>query len=104
MTSAILPRRRSDERLRKLFKEYTTLDDDEIKKELQKEDSTEYENATNDWLKETPSMLAATNQDSLSSKYSDTEWQDAIDNWMTLENINRGIGPDREKTDQEELD
>jgi hypothetical protein len=33
-------------------------------------------------------MLAATNQDLLISEYSDTEWQDAIDNWTTLESIN----------------
>jgi hypothetical protein len=51
-------------------------------------------------------MLAATNQDSLISEYSDTEWQDAIDNWTTFKNINQGIGPDKEnkKTNQEEPD
>jgi hypothetical protein len=41
-TSAMTPRKRSNERLRKLFKEYTTLNDDKIKQELREEDSTKY--------------------------------------------------------------
>jgi hypothetical protein len=38
-------KKRSNEQLRKLFKECITLNDDEIKQELQEEDSTEYGSA-----------------------------------------------------------
>jgi hypothetical protein len=49
MTGAMTPKKRSNEWLRKLFKECTTLDDDEIEQELQEEeDSTEYESANSD--------------------------------------------------------
>jgi hypothetical protein len=48
MTGASTPKKRSDERLRKLFKECTTLSDDEIEQELQEEDSTEYRSVKSD--------------------------------------------------------
>jgi mRNA-degrading endonuclease RelE of RelBE toxin-antitoxin system len=48
MTSTITLEKRSNKQLRKLSKEYTTLNDDEIKEELQKEDSTEYERVKDD--------------------------------------------------------
>jgi hypothetical protein len=41
-------KKRSNERLRKLFKECITLDDDEIEQELQEEDSTEYGSTKSD--------------------------------------------------------
>jgi hypothetical protein len=47
-TSAITPKKRSNEQLRKLFKKCTTLDDDEIEQELREEDSTEYGSAKSD--------------------------------------------------------
>jgi hypothetical protein len=48
ITSAITPKKRSDERLRKLYKECTSLSNEEIEMELEKEDSTEYESITSD--------------------------------------------------------
>jgi hypothetical protein len=42
-TGVLTAKKKSDERLRKMFKEYTTLDDEEIEQELQEEDSTEYQ-------------------------------------------------------------
>jgi hypothetical protein len=48
MTGAITPKKRSNERLRKLFKKCTTLNDDEIEQELREEDSTEYGSAKSD--------------------------------------------------------
>jgi hypothetical protein len=47
-TSAITPKKRSNKRLRKLFKECTTLNDDEIKQELREEDSTKYGSTKSD--------------------------------------------------------
>jgi hypothetical protein len=76
MTSAITPKKRSNERLRKLFKKCTTLNDNKIKQELWEEDSTEYRSAKSDWPAETPSMLAATNQESPTSNgYSSIKWE-----------------------------
>jgi hypothetical protein len=46
--SIITPKKRSNKWLRKLFKEYTTLSDDEIKQELQEEDSTKYRSINSD--------------------------------------------------------
>jgi hypothetical protein len=48
MTSAITPKKRSNERLRKLFKKCITLDDDEIEQELWEEDSTKYRSVKSD--------------------------------------------------------
>jgi hypothetical protein len=112
MTGAITPKKRSNERLRKLFKECITLDDDEIEQELREEDSTEYGSAKSDWPAETPSMLAATNQESPTSDgYSSIEWENVtpeelVRKWTMLTNdeIDRTIGSDKEKTDHEELD
>jgi hypothetical protein len=111
-TGAMTPKKRSNERLRKLFKECTTLDDDEIEQELREEDSTEYGSAKSDWPAETPSMLAATNQESPTSDgYSSIEWENVtpeelVRKWTTLTNdeIDRTIGSDKEKTDHEEPD
>jgi hypothetical protein len=47
-TGAMTPKKRSNERLRKLFKECTTLDDDEIEQELREEDSIKYGSAKSD--------------------------------------------------------
>jgi hypothetical protein len=47
-TSAMTPKKRSDERLRKLYKECTSLSNEEIEMELEKEDSTEYKSANSD--------------------------------------------------------
>jgi hypothetical protein len=41
-------KKRSDERLRKLYKECTSLSNEEIEMELEKEDFTEYESANGD--------------------------------------------------------
>jgi hypothetical protein len=48
MTSAMTPKKRSNKRLRKLFKECTTLNDNEIEQELREEDSTKYGSAKSD--------------------------------------------------------
>jgi hypothetical protein len=49
MTSTMTPKKRSNERLRKLFKECMILNDDEIEQELQEEeDSTKYESVNSD--------------------------------------------------------
>jgi hypothetical protein len=42
------PKKRSDERLRKLYKECMSLSNEEIEMELKKEDSTEYESVNGD--------------------------------------------------------
>jgi hypothetical protein len=47
-TSAMTLKKRSDERLRKLYKECMSLSNEEIKMELEKEDSTEYESTNSD--------------------------------------------------------
>jgi hypothetical protein len=47
-TSAITLKKRSNERLRKLFKKCITLNDDKIKQELWEEDSTKYRSAKSD--------------------------------------------------------
>jgi hypothetical protein len=47
-TSAMTPKKRSNKRLRKLYKECTSLSNKEIEKELEKEDSTKYESTNND--------------------------------------------------------
>jgi hypothetical protein len=66
-TSAITPKKRSNEQLRKLYKECTSLSNEEIKKELEKEDSTKYESINNDWPAKDLNVLAATNQEPLTS-------------------------------------
>ncbi|GIC84189.1 uncharacterized protein Aud_000003 [Aspergillus udagawae] len=77
ITSTSTPQRRSNERLRKLFKECTTLSDNEIEQELQEEDSTEYRSTKSNWPAENPSMLAATNHESpTSNEYSSVKWED----------------------------
>jgi hypothetical protein len=111
-TSAITPKKRSNKRLRKLFKKCTTLNDDEIKQELREEDSTEYGSTKSDWPAETPSMLAATNQESLTSDgYSSIKWEnitpeELVRKWTTLTNdeIDQTIGSDKEKTNHKEPD
>jgi hypothetical protein len=65
-TGFLSAKKKSDERLRKLFK-CTTLDDAEIEPEPREEDSTEYGNTKTDWPTESPNMLAATNHDSPTS-------------------------------------
>jgi hypothetical protein len=47
-TTGTVKPKKSNERLRKLYKECTSLSDKEIKMELKKEDSTEYESANSD--------------------------------------------------------
>jgi hypothetical protein len=106
------PKKRSNKWLRKLFKEYTTLDDNEIKQELQEEDSTEYGSAKSDWPAKTPSMLTATNQESPTSNgYSSIKWENVMPEelvckWMMLTNneIDWTIGSNKEKTNHEEPD
>jgi hypothetical protein len=56
-TGVLTAKKKSDERLRKLFKEYTTLDDEEIEQELQEEDSTEYKSTRSDWPTENPKVV-----------------------------------------------
>jgi hypothetical protein len=55
------PKKRSDEWLRKLYKECMSLSNKEIKIELEKEDSTEYESANSDWPVKDLNVLVATN-------------------------------------------
>jgi transposase InsO family protein len=109
-TGATTPKKKSNERLRKLFKECTTLDDDEIEQELQEEeDSTEYESANGDWSAKNSNVLAATNQEPpTSDEESSNEWEDVtpegvIRRLTALTNgIRQVIGPDLENTDQDE--
>ncbi|KAF4221871.1 hypothetical protein CNMCM6457_001567 [Aspergillus fumigatiaffinis] len=111
-TGAITPKKRSNKRLRKLFKECTTLDDDEIEQELLEEDSTEYRSAKSDWPTEDPSVLVATNHDSPDSNgYSSIKWEnitpeELVHKWTTLTDneINQTIGSDKRKTDHGEPD
>jgi hypothetical protein len=110
-TSASTPKKRSDKRLRKLFKECTTLSDDEIKQELQEEDSTEYGSTKSDWPAENPSMLAATNHEAATSdEYSSTKWEDfTLEGYIRrltklMTEICQFIGTDRRNTDHKEPD
>jgi hypothetical protein len=48
ITSAITLKKRSDERLRKLYKKCMSLSNKEIEIELEKEDSTEYKSVNSD--------------------------------------------------------
>jgi hypothetical protein len=59
ITSTITLRKRSNEWLRKLFKECTTLSDDKIKQELWEEDSTEYRSINSDWPAKDLNVLVA---------------------------------------------
>jgi hypothetical protein len=58
-TSAMTLKKRSNKRLRKLYKECTSLSNEEIKMELEKEDSTKYESVNGDWPAKDSNMLAA---------------------------------------------
>jgi hypothetical protein len=55
------PKKRSDEQLRKLYKECMSLSNKEIKMELEKEDSTEYKSVNSNWPVKDSNVLAATN-------------------------------------------
>jgi hypothetical protein len=103
------PRKRSNERLRKLYKECTSLNNEEIEMELEKEDSTEYESANGDWPVKDSNVLAATNQEPpTSDEESSNEWEDVtpegvICRLTALTNgICQVIGPDLENTNHDE--
>jgi hypothetical protein len=103
------PKKRSDERLRKLYKECTSLSNEEIKMELEKEDSTEYESVNGDWPVKDSNVLAATNQEpTTSDEGSSNEWEDVtpegvIRRLTALTNgIRQVISPDLENTDHDE--
>jgi hypothetical protein len=66
-TTGTIKPKKSNEQLRKLYKEYTSLSNKEIKIELEKEDSTEYESTNGDWSTKNLNVLAATNQESPTS-------------------------------------
>lgn len=112
MTGALTIYKRSNKQLRKLFKECTTLNNNKIKEELQKEDSTEYKSMKDNQLNENPSMLAVTNQTSPNSnRYSPIKWENIIpkellrkQTILSSEEIYQGIGPDEKKTNYKELD
>lgn len=59
-TTGTIKTKKSNERLRKLYKEYTNLSDEEIKMELEKEDSTDHESAKDDWSAKDLNVLVAT--------------------------------------------
>jgi hypothetical protein len=59
LASSNLNKGRSDERLRKLYKECISLSNEEIKMELKKEVSTDHEN--DDWPAKDLNILTATN-------------------------------------------
>jgi hypothetical protein len=105
ITSAITPKKRSDKQLRKLYKECTSLSNKEIKIELEKEDSTKYKSANGDWPVKDSNVLAATNQEPLTSdEESSNEWEDVtpegvIHRLTALTNgIRQVISPDLENT------
>jgi hypothetical protein len=82
------------------------LSNEEIKMELEKEDSTEYESANGDWPIKDLNMLAATNQEPpTSDEESSNEWEDVtpegvIRRLTALTNgICQVIGPNLENTD-----
>jgi hypothetical protein len=109
MTGAITLKKRSNERLRKLFKECMTLSDDEIEQELWEEDSTEYESANGDWPVKDLNVLAATNLElPTSDEESSNEWEDVMPEGVirrltVLTNgIRQVIGPDLENTNHNE--
>jgi hypothetical protein len=103
------PKKRSNKQLRKLYKECISLSNKEIKKELKKEDSTEYESINDDWPTKDLNMLAATNQEPLTSdEESSNKWEDVtpkgvIHRLIALTNgIYQVISPDLENADHNE--
>lgn len=91
-----------------MYRECTTLSDEQ---ELEKEDSTDYESANDDWPAKDSNVLAATNQESpASNEYNSDEWENVtsegvIRRLTALNNeIRQVIGPDLENTDHDELD
>ncbi|KAJ8209169.1 hypothetical protein LV159_008567 [Aspergillus fumigatus] len=62
-TTGTIKTKRSNERLRRLYKECMNLSDEEIEMELKKEDSTDHEGARDDWSAKDSNILAATNQE-----------------------------------------
>jgi hypothetical protein len=100
-----------DKRLKKLYQECTSLSDEEIEVELEKEASTDYESANDDWPAKDSNVLAATNQ-KLSNSDADSliNWENVtpgglIHQWtMLTSEICRTIGSDEKKTDYEEPD
>jgi hypothetical protein len=60
-TTGTIKPKKVDERLRKLYKECTSLSDEEIEMELKKENSTNYKSANSDWPAKNSTVLAATN-------------------------------------------
>ncbi|GFF57017.1 gag-pol polyprotein [Aspergillus lentulus] len=100
-----------NKQLRRLYKDCTTLSDEEIKVELKKEDSTDYESTNNDWPTRDSNVLAATNQKSPNSDADSLiDWENItpgglIHQWTTLTNeIRQVIGPDLENTNHDEPD
>jgi hypothetical protein len=60
-TTGTIKLKKVDEWLRKLYKECTSLSDEEIEMELEKENSTDYESANGDWPAKNSTVLVATN-------------------------------------------
>lgn len=60
-TTNTIKTKKSNEWLRKLYKECTNLSNEEIKIELEKEDSTNYKSAKDDWSAKDLNILTATN-------------------------------------------
>jgi hypothetical protein len=103
------PKKRSNKQLRKLYKECTSLSNEEIEKELEKEDSTEYKSANDDWPAKDSNVLAATNQElPTSNEESSNKWEDVtpegvICRLTALTNrIHQVISPDLENADHNE--
>jgi hypothetical protein len=108
MTSAMTPKKRSNERLRKLFKECITLSDDKIEQELREEGSTKYGSANNDWPAKDLNMLIANQEPPTSDEESFNKWEDVtpegvIHRLTALTNGTRQvISPDLENTNHDE--
>lgn len=80
-TTGTIKTKKSNEQLRRLYKECTNLSNKEIKIELEKEDSTDHESAKDDWSAKDSNVLTATNQKSPNSN------ADSLIDW---ENITPG--------------
>jgi hypothetical protein len=100
-----------DKQLKKLYQECTSLSNEEIEVELEKEASTDYESANNDWPAKDSNVLAATNQKSSNSDADSLiNWENVtpgglIHQWTTLTSeIRQTISSNEKKTDHEEPD
>jgi hypothetical protein len=106
-TTGTIKPKKVDEQLRKLYKECTSLSDEEIEIELKKENSTDYESANSDWPAKNSTVLAATNQEeSTSNGESFNKWENMTPEEAVrrLTALNQTINSNKKIVDQDEPD